>query len=88
MVTGDAVQSRNQYPEFEQDPVGQMRVVLDALHHEADAFERDYLLQLLKKNNGNISHAAREADIDRKYFRKLMRKYGIEGGPTADDDDE
>jgi len=43
MVTGDAVQYRNQYPEFEQDPVGQMRVVLDALHHEADAFERDYL---------------------------------------------
>lgn len=43
MVTGDGVQYRNQYPEFEQDPVGQMRVVLDALHHEADAFERDYL---------------------------------------------
>ena len=43
MVTGDAVQYCNQYPEFEQDPVGQMRVVLDALHHEADAFERDYL---------------------------------------------
>ena len=43
MVTGDAVQYCNQYPEFEQDPVGQMRVVLDALHHETDAFERDYL---------------------------------------------
>ena len=43
MVTADAVQYRNQYPEFEQDPVGQMRVVLDALHHETDAFERDYL---------------------------------------------
>lgn len=43
MVTGDAVQYRNQYPEFAQNPVAQMRVVLDALHHEADAFERDYL---------------------------------------------
>ena len=43
MVTADAIQYRNQYPEFEQDPVGQMRVVLDALHHETDAFERDYL---------------------------------------------
>lgn len=43
MVAGDAAQYRNQYPEFEQDPVGQMRLVLDALHHEADAFERDYL---------------------------------------------
>ena len=33
-----------------------------------------------RRNNGNISHAAREADIDRKYFRKLMKKYDIEGG--------
>ncbi len=60
----------------------------DAKEKWISAFERDYLVQLLKKNNGNISHAAREADIDRKYFRKLMRKYGIEGGPTGDDDDE
>lgn len=43
LVAGDATQFRNQYPEFEEDPVGQMRVILDALHHEADAFERDYL---------------------------------------------
>ena len=32
LVAGDAAQFRNQYPEFEEDPVGQMRVVLDALH--------------------------------------------------------
>ena len=43
LVAGDATQFRNQYPEFEEDPVGQMRVILDALHYEADAFERDYL---------------------------------------------
>jgi DNA-binding NtrC family response regulator len=57
----------------------------DAKERWVSSFERDYILSLLKKNKGNISHAAREADIDRKYFRKLMRKYGIEGG--ADDDD-
>lgn len=43
LVAGDATQFRNQYPEFENDPVGQMRLALDALHHQADAFERDYL---------------------------------------------
>src|SRR5205814_10492243 len=43
------------------------------------SFERDYLAALLKKTGGNISQAAREADIDRKYFRKLMRKYGLAG---------
>ncbi len=50
----------------------------DAKERWITSFERDYILALLKKNNGNISHAAREADIDRKYFRKLMRKYGID----------
>ncbi|MCB9597169.1 MAG: sigma 54-interacting transcriptional regulator [Sandaracinaceae bacterium] len=44
------------------------------------SFEEDYIAKLLEKNGGNISHAAKEADIDRKYFRKLMKKYGI----TAD----
>ncbi len=48
------------------------------------SFERDYIVNLLKRNSYNISHAAKEADIDRKYFRKLMKKYDIEGG--GDDD--
>jgi len=41
------------------------------------SFEKDYIAALLGKTKGNISHAAKEADIDRKYFRKLMKKYGI-----------
>ena len=57
----------------------------DAKERWVASFERDYILALLKKNNGNISHAAREADIDRKYFRKLMRKYGIEASAGATD---
>ena len=40
-----------------------------------------------KRNSGNISHAARAADIDRKYFRKLMKKYDIEAAGVDDDDD-
>jgi len=50
----------------------------DAKERWVASFERDYILQLLRRNNGNISHAARAADIDRKYFRKLMKKYDIE----------
>jgi len=42
LVAGDALQYRNQYPEFEQDPIGQMRAVLDVLGNEPAAFERDY----------------------------------------------
>jgi transcriptional regulator with GAF, ATPase, and Fis domain len=44
-------------------------------------FERDYLASLLKKHQGNVSRAAREAEIDRKYFRKLMRKHELEPEP-------
>ena len=53
------------------------------------AFEREYIVSLLRKNRSNISHAARQAEIDRKYFRKLMRKYDIEGNRDEPlDDDE
>ncbi len=46
------------------------------------SFEKDYIHNLLKRNSFNISHAAREADIDRKYFRKLMKKYGIDSSTS------
>jgi DNA-binding NtrC family response regulator len=59
----------------------------DAKERWVAAFERDYILQLLRRNNGNISHAARAADIDRKYFRKLMKKYDIEAAGADDADD-
>ncbi|MBK8171832.1 MAG: sigma 54-interacting transcriptional regulator [Sandaracinaceae bacterium] len=60
----------------------------DAKEKWVASFERDYIAQLLKKNNQNISHAAREADIDRKYFRKLMKKYGLHDPIAADPDDD
>jgi DNA-binding NtrC family response regulator len=62
----------------------------DAKERWVASFERDYIASLLRKNNNNVSHAARESEIDRKYFRKLMKKYGLHT-PTAgdaDDDDE
>ena len=41
------------------------------------SFEGEYIRALLERNNYNISQASRESEIDRKYFRKLMKKYGI-----------
>jgi len=50
----------------------------DAKEEWISSFERDYILELLRRHQGNISQASREADIDRKYFRKLMVKHGID----------
>jgi DNA-binding NtrC family response regulator len=60
----------------------------DAKERWVSSFERDYIASLLAKNNNNISHAARESEIDRKYFRKLMKKYGLHVTTAEADDDE
>ncbi|MDO8494254.1 MAG: sigma 54-interacting transcriptional regulator [Deltaproteobacteria bacterium] len=43
-----------------------------------EVFEKEYLEELLKRNNYNLSKAAREAKVDRKHIRNLLKKYGIE----------
>jgi len=40
-------------------------------------FERRYLTWLLDRHQGNISAAAREADMDRKHLHKLVKKHGL-----------
>ncbi len=62
--------------------------VLDALGEEAacfpsfdearDSFIHDYLMQLLKIADGNVSRAARLAQRNRTDFYKLMKRHGIE----------
>ncbi len=42
-------------------------------------FERNYVAWLLDRHTGNISAAAREAKMDRKYLYDLARKHGLRG---------
>ena len=85
---GEVIEAAALPEQLQRRPAGQaqvaapMMVVGDQPFKEAkerwvSSFEKDYLLKLLTRNQGNISHAAREAGIDRKYFRKLMKKHGI-----------
>ncbi|HLD45078.1 MAG TPA: helix-turn-helix domain-containing protein, partial [bacterium] len=39
--------------------------------------EKNFVLQVLKKSNGNITHAARLAGMQRPNFHALMRKHNI-----------
>ncbi|WP_224372762.1 sigma 54-interacting transcriptional regulator [Hyalangium versicolor] len=84
-------------PDLEPAPEGMSAAekTLDLPFKEAkeqliEGFERDYLKNLLERCEGNISRASREADIDRVYLRKLLRKHGLDtraGGSGGSGDD-
>ncbi len=43
-----------------------------------ELFEREYIVDLMRRHKMNLSAAAREAQIDRKHLRELIRKYGLD----------
>jgi DNA-binding NtrC family response regulator len=53
-----------------------------------DMFERKYIDDLMRKHKMNLSAAAREAQIDRKHLRELIRKYGLDPRVRIDGEDE
>jgi DNA-binding NtrC family response regulator len=51
----------------------------DAKEKWMQVLEASYLRELLERNGGNVSAAAKDAGIDRKTFHRLINKYDIRG---------
>jgi DNA-binding NtrC family response regulator len=49
----------------------------EAKQRVIDAFEKAYLEDLLARTHGNLSEAARVAQVDRKHLRELCEKHGV-----------
>ncbi len=45
-----------------------------------EMFERSYVTWLLERHEGNVSAAARDAEMDRKHLHHLAKKHGLRGG--------
>ena len=52
-----------------------------------EQFERQYLLHLMEREQGNLSAASRTAGLARQHLRKLCRRYGIAAGQEWSDGD-
>lgn len=40
-------------------------------------FELEYITDLLKRHDGNVTQASKQAGIERAYLQRLVRKYGL-----------
>ncbi len=52
----------------------------DAREAVLEVFEKKYLTDLQARHSGNLSAAAREAGVDRKHWRDLLKKHGLWAG--------
>jgi two-component system response regulator AtoC len=56
---------------------GSPRSLRDAKLSTVQAFEHDFLANVLAKYRGNVTHAAKAAGKERRTFQRLLRKHGL-----------
>lgn len=49
----------------------------DARKMALDTFNIKYVMNVLNKNNGNVTNAAKEIEIERQYLQRILKKYNI-----------
>jgi DNA-binding NtrC family response regulator len=81
LAKGDAVNLDDAFIGSEAAPSLGIRTDLpfkEAKGQLVEFFEREYIVDLMRRHKMNLSSAAREAQIDRKHLRELIRKYDID----------
>ncbi len=79
-------------PITEAQPRADIRTYAEARRDALSAFERDYVEAVLACSGGNVSKAARIANIDRVYLHRLMRRHEMQradavASPSRDADE-
>src|SRR5574341_495423 len=49
----------------------------DARRKALDAFNIKYITNVLNKNSGNVTNAAKESEIERQYLQRILKRYNI-----------
>jgi len=52
----------------------------EARRYVIELFDKKFILKLLAEHSGNVTAAAKEAEIERQSFQRLMKKYDIFSG--------
>jgi len=92
MVPGDRVSSRD-LTFLEQDVMPEApsppprHSTTPPLHHARDEFEKQYILQALASQQGNMSRTAEVLGVERSNLYRKMRAFGIMPARRGDDED-
>jgi DNA-binding NtrC family response regulator len=80
-LTGDPTTVDGQVLPEQAGASGDFSIPFSAAKSQAvDRWERGYLHQLMRQAGGNVSQAARLAQVDRTHLRDLLRRHGIPVG--------
>jgi two-component system nitrogen regulation response regulator NtrX len=78
MVPGEVIKLEHIPPSVGKlSPATQWTEKAASFKEARERFEREFLLQKLKENNGNIAQTARQLQIERSHLHRKLKSYGI-----------
>lgn len=80
VLSCDGVLDPGVLPEEIQNAEGNGEVSVDALRVKTKAFEKEYILKVIQKYQGNVAKAAEEMQIAKKNLYKKLNEYDIKYG--------